>query len=324
MKVNSTLIMLTWTMTIGVMVSMSSNSWVMMWSGIEISMMSFIPMMTINTTLSSESCVKYFIIQSISSMVMTMGILMMATKKTMNYEVILSISLMMKLGATPFHNWVLSVIEGMDYLTLVNLIVTMKLAPLCLLSYLSMNMMLIPSMTMITGSFMGMNQNSIRKLIGCSSIFNLGLVMNITPVNLNWMMYMLMYSLMTTTLVMKLKNMKITYLNQLTMNNYKKMLKLKMWVILLSMGGMPPTLGFTAKLMALETMIQMKMMINSIVMIMTSLIVMYFYMRITSLSLMYSSTSTKNKMFMSNESSIILMMVNLIGLPMLILIKLMP
>nr|UGK73295.1 NADH dehydrogenase subunit 2 [Balala lui] len=323
MKMNSTSILLLWSMTIGVMISMSSNSWMMMWSGIEISMMSFIPIMSSNSMLSAESCTKYFIVQSSSSMIMMLSLLMMISKSKLNYEMILLTSLMMKLGAVPFHNWVLSVVEGLNYLMLLNLLIIMKMAPLTMLSYLFSTTTMIPMLTMILGSIMGINQNSLRKMLGYSSIFNLGILILSTKSNPVWLSFMMMYTIMMISIISFLYKMNLNYINQMSVNNHKKMINLKMWIILISMGGMPPTLGFSAKLLIIEFFIKMKMSMNLVVMILSSILVMFFYMRLAISTITYSSTMNKTKLHSVKEPSTNLMMVNLMTLPMMMSLKIM-
>nr|YP_010140065.1 NADH dehydrogenase subunit 2 [Nacolus tuberculatus]QQK57720.1 NADH dehydrogenase subunit 2 [Nacolus tuberculatus] len=323
MKFNSTLLLFMWSMTIGVVISISSNSWIMMWSGIEVSMMSFIPMMSSESLLSSESCVKYFIIQSTSSMVLMLGMLSMLTKLINMYELIMLTSLSTKLGAAPFHNWVLSVIEGMNYFMMFNLLVTMKLAPLTMMSYMKINLTLIVVISMVIGSIMGMNQNSLRKIMGYSSIFNLGILLSSIKSNSVWMSYMLIYSIMMTTLLNFLLKTKSNYLNQMTSNMHKNSLKLSLWVMMLSIGGMPPTLGFSAKLMILEFLLKTDSKLSFMVMIMTSLVVMFFYLRMTTLMLMYSSSFIKIKFFAGKEPNSNLMLINIFPMPLILTLKIM-
>nr|YP_010140039.1 NADH dehydrogenase subunit 2 [Balala fujiana]QQK57694.1 NADH dehydrogenase subunit 2 [Balala fujiana] len=323
MKLNSTKMLLLWSMTIGVMISMSSNSWIMMWSGIEISMMSLIPLMSSNSILSSESCTKYFIIQSSSSMIMIMSFMMMISKNMLNYEMILLTSLMMKIGVVPFHNWVLSVIEGLNYLMMFNILIIMKMAPLTMMSYLNSMMVMVPMLTMILGSIMGINQNSLRKMLGYSSIFNLGILILSTKSNTVWLSFMAMYTIMMISIISFINKMNFNYINQMSISNHKKMLNLKLWIILISMGGMPPTLGFSAKLLVIEFLIKTKTMMNLTIMIMTSLLVMFFYMRLAISTITYSSNMNKTKLSLSKESSTNLMMINLISLPVMMSLKMM-
>nr|YP_010140026.1 NADH dehydrogenase subunit 2 [Hylica paradoxa]QQK57681.1 NADH dehydrogenase subunit 2 [Hylica paradoxa] len=320
MKLNSTKILLSWSLTIGVMISMSSNSWFMMWAGIEISMMSFLPLMALENLLSSESCMKYFIIQSASSMIMISGMLMMMMKINV-YENILMLSLMMKLGAAPFHNWVLSVMEGMTYLLMMNLLVTMKLAPLSIVSLMNKTPTLICLISMVIGSIMGINQNSIRSMIGYSSIFNLGaMMMMIKKFNL-WISSIMIYSMLMMMTMIFLTKTKANYLNQTTMNQKSLMMKMKLWVMMLSLGGMPPTMGFMLKIVILETLIETKMISGIVVMTLGSLTIMFYYMRMATLSMMYSSMSNKISILTSKNISLNLIMMNILSMPLLIYIK---
>nr|YP_008992960.1 NADH dehydrogenase subunit 2 [Leptobelus gazella]AEE89598.1 NADH dehydrogenase subunit 2 [Leptobelus gazella] len=284
-------IMFHFCMMMGVIIATGSNNWFTMWIGLELSLMSFIPIMSNKTKLNSESCIKYFIIQSLSSSIMMMGVIMMSTST--NYKLMLALSIMLKLGMSPFHTWVISIAEGINYNSIFIMLTIMKLAPINMLSYMSMNLSLLIIMSLIMGSISGLNQNSIKKMISYSSIFNLSFIISCINNFYIWITYFIIYSISLLLMTMIIMKTNFLYVNQLILNNFNKSIKLTLWMILLSMGGFPPLLGFFGKLMVLMYIFNTKNSLMLMLMILGSLIVMFFYMRMIFLSIMFFSDLIK-------------------------------
>nr|YP_010583039.1 NADH dehydrogenase subunit 2 [Eurhadina cuii]UGN61485.1 NADH dehydrogenase subunit 2 [Eurhadina cuii] len=320
MKMNSSTILFYMTMMMGISMSISSSSWIMIWCGLEISLISIIPLMISKSIISSESVMKYFITQSVSSMMLMLGMLIMVMSGDYNYNYMLTTSLLIKMGVAPFHNWVLTVIEGLNWIMMLTILTINKIAPLTMLSYIFSDLVVTILITVILGAVMGMNQNSIKKLIGYSSIFNMGFIISVLKLNLMWSLYLFIYStlmIMLTTLIM---NNKVMYINQMTFVE-SIMNSISMWMIMLSMGGMPPLMGFFIKYMVITYLIDMKMILMVLTMVMTSLIIMFFYLRMMFMSILNNSLMIYTKMFQLNEISSNMLIINLITMPILMLMK---
>nr|WRQ18147.1 NADH dehydrogenase subunit 2 [Dryodurgades tortilis] len=313
--------MFSYTMILGVIISLSANNWLTIWIGLEISMMSSMPMIPNNNFLSSESSVKYFIFQSISSTMMMLGVLLLLTNSKIEYQMILTSSMMLKMGVAPFHNWLLEMAEGLELTALFLLLTIMKMAPLNMLSYLSLKNNMFIMFSLITGSVFGLNQNSMRKVMCYSSIFNMGFVLSVISQNSIWWLYMALYSIMLMMVLFLMKKMKIFYMNQITLNENKMMLKLNIWMAMLAMGGMPPMMGFMMKLMVIQTMMMNKEFMISIIMIMSSIIVMYYYLRMSFISIMLSTSIMKWKIHLTNKSSMWISITNLTLMPFIMMLK---
>nr|ATG83175.1 NADH dehydrogenase subunit 2 [Tricentrus sp. EMHAU-15062504] len=269
-------------MVMGVTIAISSNNWLMIWVGLELSMMCFIPIMSNKMKLNSESCIKYFIIQSLSSTIMMMGVIMMLE---LNSTSILIMSILLKLGVSPFHTWIISIIEGMSYYSITLMLTLMKLAPINMLSYLNTNLNVFVLLGLFIGSFSGLNQNSIKKIMVYSSIFNMSMVIlsiNSTEV---WLMFFILYStslILLNYLIMKLN---LNYINQMIINNFNLPIKICCWLTLLSMGGFPPFMGFFGKMMVIKFLIMTNELMICTMLVLTSLLVMFFYTRMVILSI---------------------------------------
>nr|YP_010467031.1 NADH dehydrogenase subunit 2 [Atkinsoniella zizhongi]UVF28950.1 NADH dehydrogenase subunit 2 [Atkinsoniella zizhongi] len=317
---NSTKMLYYTTMIIGVMICVSSNNWMMMWSGLEISLMSFLGIMPSKNSLSSESMMKYFIIQGTSSAILIMGIMFMLMEIELS-SYIMVVSIMLKIGMAPFHNWVLSVIDGLSYECVFVLLTMIKVPPLMILSYMNMTIWVTIIISLVVGATMGINQNSMRKMLGYSSIYNLGyLCACISEVSI-WVIYMLIYSFMLIGIITYIKQMNVFYFNQVMINEFDLKLKISFWLMMLSFGGVPPMLGFINKLMLLELMVLNNQFLILLVMIISSLIVMFYYTRSAYMSIMMSSISMKWNFFSMNRSMLMILMLNITFLSLMIFSK---
>nr|YP_010582896.1 NADH dehydrogenase subunit 2 [Aguriahana juglandis]UGN61316.1 NADH dehydrogenase subunit 2 [Aguriahana juglandis] len=317
---NSSKMLFYMTMILGIILSISSNNWITIWCGLEISLVSIIPLMISKLSISSESTMKYFIIQSISSSMLMLGMMIMIMKGDYNYDYMLMAAILIKMGVAPFHNWVLTVIEGLTFSMVIIMLTINKIAPLVLMSYLMTKISMIIILTIAIGAILGLNQNSIKKMIGYSSIFNMGFILSIMKYNLMWIVYLMLYSslLFMLSLILKAENNK--YINQMVFSGMLNN-KMTLWITLLSMGGMPPLVGFSIKYMTMWYMINMKLLLIISMMIMLSLLVMFMYLRMTFLSIMSNSLTNKNKLFNSNEISMWMINFNMLTLPTLFLVK---
>nr|UGN61732.1 NADH dehydrogenase subunit 2 [Cryptocercus kagongensis] len=296
---NPTKILLMLTMMSGILISMSSNSWIGAWMGLEINLMSFIPLMSNNkNTYTTESSLKYFIIQAMSSSFLLFIIMMkvmMEDMFTMENDIIntmiIMTPLLLKSGAAPFHWWFPSVMEGMSWMNCLLLMTTQKMAPMMLISYMmKMNSFssIIILMSTVVGAIGGLNQLSIRKILTYSSINNTGWMLAALMINENmWIMYFTIYSMLTMTIVMIIKPFNTSFINQtLLMNSEMNTMKFMMFTTLLSMGGLPPFLGFLPKWIIIQMMIINNMNIIMTTMVVMSLMTLYFYLRISYSSFM--------------------------------------
>nr|QSH39814.1 NADH dehydrogenase subunit 2 [Theretra latreillii lucasii] len=279
------------------MISISSNSWFGCWIGLEINLLSFIPLISnSNNLLASEASLKYFLTQSIASMNFLFSILLkMILMKNFEMNNFMSIminsSLLMKMGSTPFHFWFPNISEGLSWFNNFILMTWQKITPLILLSYyLNFNFLyFIIIMNVMTGAIGGLNQTSLRKLMAFSSINNLGWMIFTLLISENlWMFYFLMYSFLISIMFFLFYNLNMFFINQLFINNMNFMIKLNLLINFLSLGGLPPFLGFLPKWIIINFLMMNKFYFLTFIMIMSSLITIYFYIRIIYSSFMFN------------------------------------
>nr|YP_006504039.1 NADH dehydrogenase subunit 2 [Cryptocercus relictus]AFM92539.1 NADH dehydrogenase subunit 2 [Cryptocercus relictus] len=303
---NPTKILLMLTMMSGILISISSNSWIGAWMGLEINLMSFIPLMSNSkNTYTTESSLKYFIIQAMASSFLLFIVVMKAMTEDMftmgndniNTMIIMT-PLLLKSGAAPFHWWFPSVMEGMSWMNCLLLMTMQKVAPMMMISYMmkmnSFSSIIILSSTII-GAIGGLNQLSIRKILTYSSINHTGWMLAALMINENmWILYFMIYATLTTTIVMIIKPFNTSFINQtFLMNKEMNTMKFMMFTTLLSMGGLPPFMGFLPKWIIIQMMIMNNMNIIMTTMVVMSLMTLYFYLRISYSSFMMLHSEPK-------------------------------
>nr|YP_009351274.1 NADH dehydrogenase subunit 2 [Polyspathotermes sulcifrons]AQP29110.1 NADH dehydrogenase subunit 2 [Polyspathotermes sulcifrons] len=330
---NSTKVLLLITLAGGMLVSVSSNSWLGAWIGLEINLMSFIPLMSnVQNMYNTEASLSYFIVQVLASATL----LFMVVMKTMMEDLfsfdsnpytpmVISTPLLLKSGAAPLHWWFPGVMEGLSWENCALLMTVQKAAPLMLLSYLieiNTFVLTIILMSTIVGSIGGLNQTSMRKILTYSSINHTGwmLIALITSENM-WMMYFMIYSILALTVVLAIKLSGVSFINQTMMTNKDiTMIKFMMFTSLLSLGGLPPFLGFLPKWIVIQTMIANNLAPLAVIVVVTSLITLYYYLKISYSSFMILSAEPKwNLKFYKNKSiknswALILSSISLMGL----------
>nr|QGZ10076.1 NADH dehydrogenase subunit 2 [Oncopsis nigrofasciata] len=305
-------------MTIGVMISASSNNWINMWTGMEIGVLSIVPLMT-QDKISSDSSIKYFIVQSISSSMMIMSLMSMNSE--INFKMVMLMSMLVKIGSSPFHVWVLSIIEGLSYYTMFMLFTLVKIPGMISLSMLNEQVHMWSIMSMIIGSIMAINQSSIKKLLSYSSIYNLGLMMSSINENQIWLNYMFVYSISLFMLIFMLSSLKVIYLNQMILNEIESMTKITIWILMMSMAGLPPLMGFSMKMMVLEKMIMKKEILMSMIVMLSSIIIIFLYMRISFTAMMMKSTLNKWMTAKTSNISFKILILNFSFTPMVLTMK---
>nr|UPY81524.1 NADH dehydrogenase subunit 2 [Exhyalanthrax sp.] len=291
---NSSKMLFTFTLMSGTLISISSTSWLGCWMGLEINLLSFIPLMSNTKNLmSSESSLKYFLVQALASSVLLFSVMMSMLKFNMVemsnpsqlMEMAIISSLLMKAGATPFHFWFPGVMEGLTWVNSLILMTWQKMAPLMLISYLFIKSFMIYPIILsaLVGSMGGLNQTSLRKLMAFSSINHIGwmLAAMMSDENL-WLIYFIMYTLLSSTLIFMFNTYKVFHFNQLfSFFIPSKPLKFTMFMNMLSLGGLPPFLGFLPKWLVIQLLTNNNQILLMFIMTMFTLITLFFYMRMT-------------------------------------------
>nr|AFV13083.1 NADH dehydrogenase subunit 2 [Monocellicampa pruni] len=321
-KFNNFKLMFFMTLILGTMISINSNTWINAWIGMEINLMSFIPLM-FNFKKSSNSIMMYFITQALASSLILFSTLMMKietnlVKLNMMFSMI-QLSLLIKLGAAPMHWWSPKTFINLNWKMGFIFLTWQKIAPLILLtSSLNNNLLIYMSMisSIIMGALLGMNQSLIKFVMIYSSINHTGWMLLALMLNTKLMIfYFMIYTLTNFMICINMNNSNFNYINQLfkinNQNIYIKMLSISMF---LSLSGMPPFLGFMPKIMILIIALNNNLYLESLLLIITATLTLSFYMNpmLSMFLTMKLSMKWNNKISYIHKSMQMLILINLL------------
>nr|QHD47982.1 NADH dehydrogenase subunit 2 [Indonemoura auriformis] len=291
----------------GTLISTSANSWFGAWMGLEINLLSFIPLMTNSKNLfSTEASLKYFLIQALASATLLLSVILgslminpslISFSPSTGLNMLISSSLLLKMGAAPFHFWFPGVMEGLNWMNGLMLLTWQKIAPLMLISYtfkLDMFFSIIIISSIIIGSLGGLNQTSIRKILAYSSINHLGWLLGGMAAGENvWSIYFLTYTFLSVTLILMMNAFKLMHVNQIfALNSINPVNKFAFFVTLLSLGGLPPFIGFMPKWLVIQSLVNLNNLFIVSIMVVTTLMTLFYYLRTAFGAFMLSYTET--------------------------------
>nr|AFI39197.1 NADH dehydrogenase subunit 2 [Anolis carolinensis] len=303
------------TLATGTIITMTSYHWLMAWVGLELNTLAIIPIIsTMHHPRSTEAATKYFLTQAAASALILFSSMTNAWNTgswditqplTSPSHILLTMALAMKLGLAPLHFWLPEVIQGSTMTTAFIIITWQKIAPMSLI-YLTMNnlstsvFLLMGLLSSLVGGWGGLNQTQTRKIMAYSSIAHLGWMATISSIMMNILiMNLLIYLIMTTSVFLSLIISKSKTIQDTTSTwTLSPTLTIIMLLSLLSLGGLPPLTGFIPKWLIMEELILQNFNLLISMMATSSLLSLYFYLRLTyttALTLSPNTTQTKFK-----------------------------
>lgn len=255
----------------------------------------------------TEAAIKYFIAQAIASLILICRIIF-------NYEVyeriniesieyIVTIAMLIKAGIAPFHFWFPQVINNSEWTQCIILLTWQKVAPFILLTSLNLHIIIASSVvSAIVGCIGGFNQIKIKIILTYSSIAHSAWIIRACLIsNLTWITYFLIYRVISFSVIRFFKKSNIREnLNEINLWPVSNVLKILLILNIISLGGLPPLLGFLGKLIIINIMINTNIIFYIIVLILRSLISLYFYCH-----MIYTATLFKSlKIFIKSDKTI--------------------
>ena len=230
-------------------------------------------------------------------------------------------ALLLKMGAAPFHFWLPSVIQGISWLHCAVLMTLQKIAPLALTRYRVCSVSgevvveIFSICCSVVGGIGGLNQLLVRKVMAYSSISHMGwLLAAIMFDMLVWVHYMIIYSLIRVCLVYFLNLRQIFHLKQVSLMTGVRE-KVFYFMSFLSLGGLPPFLGFLPKIMVISRLACSYHIVWLVFLIFGSLLTLFFYVRLVVSTFVISRPVVKPCVRVSSDMkrSFVLMVLNLSG-----------
>nr|ADF59384.1 NADH dehydrogenase subunit 2 [Cyrtodactylus philippinicus]ADF59385.1 NADH dehydrogenase subunit 2 [Cyrtodactylus philippinicus] len=289
-------------------ITMSSNHWLLAWFGLELNTLSILPMiMKSHHPRATEAATKYFLIQvTAAAMILLAGITnawqtgqWTITHTAPTTTLLTTMAIMLKLGAAPLYMWYPHVLLGTT--TNIALVIStwQKIAPLTLL-YMTHNhlnpttMLLLGLLSTLTGGWAGLNQTQIRTIMAFSSIAHMGWLITAIAISPTLTtLTMLLYTLMTLATFMPLATTKTTT-DIGTMWPLSPTALTTTMITLMSLGGLPPLTGFMPKWLILKELSSMGLPLIATALLMSSLLSLYFYIRLAYLTMLTTPPTTTN------------------------------
>nr|QXM26896.1 NADH dehydrogenase subunit II [Anthus lutescens] len=282
---------------LGTTITLTSNHWVMAWTGLEINTLAVLPLISkSHHPRAIEAATKYFLVQAAASALVLFSSMTNAWH-TGQWDItqlthptsclILTSAIAMKLGLVPFHFWFPEVLQGSPLTTGLLLSTAMKLPPITLLYMTSpsLNPTFLTTMAILStalGGWMGLNQTQIRKILAFSSISHLGWMAIIISYNPKLtLLNFYLYALMTTTVFLTMNSIKTLKLSTL-MTAWTKAPSLNAMLLLtlLSLAGLPPLTGFLPKWLIIQELTKQDMAPAATAISLLSLLGLFFYLRL--------------------------------------------
>nr|AVC05260.1 NADH dehydrogenase subunit 2 [Eurycea chamberlaini] len=295
----------------GTVITFISNHWFLAWMGLELNTLAMIPLMSkTHHPRATEAATKYFLMQAAASALLLFATALNAWHTgewTISYmqsttpTLMLTVALMIKLAIAPFHLWLPDVIQGLDLMTCLILLTWQKLAPMALLIQIGPELnptllIVLGTLSIILGGWGGLNQPQLRKIMAFSSTAHLGWMAAVLTYSPQLMILNLMlYLMMTVAMFLMMLNLSSTNINKMATSWTKNSsLTPMVMIILMSLGGLPPTSGFLPKWLILEELVKQNMALIAFIMAMSALISLFFYMRLAYTSSLTTPPTLQN------------------------------
>nr|ACN78074.1 NADH dehydrogenase subunit 2 [Gymnocichla nudiceps] len=282
---------------LGTTITISSNHWMMAWTGLEINTLAILPLISkSHHPRAIEAATKYFLVQAAASALLLFSSMTNAwytgqwdiTQLTHPTScLLLTTAISMKLGLVPFHFWFPEILQGTSLTTGLLLATALKFPPITLLliTSSSLNPALLTIMAITStalGGWAGLNQTQTRKILAFSSISHLGWMTIILLYNPKLtMITFYIYCLMTIPIFLTLNTIKTLKLTTMSTAWTKiPSLTATLMLMLLSLAGLPPLTGFLPKWLIIQELTKQEMTTAATIIALLSLLGLFFYLRL--------------------------------------------
>jgi NADH-quinone oxidoreductase subunit N len=311
---------------VGMMMMISSYNLLTLYMGLELQSLCLYILAAMHTRnlKSAEAGIKYFILGALASGMILFGMsLIYGATGAIDYEsikvnvdaghegmhmllvgvVFLLVGFTFKISAAPFHMWAPDVYEGAPTPVTALFNIVPKIVIFALLVRLLMGplegitdqwqqvLWFVSALSMLVGSFAGLAQSNIKRLIAYSSIGNMGyalvgLVVASAAGITSMVVYLAIYMVMTiglfaVLLMLSRQSVIVTKLEDFAgLSKQHPMLAYALAIILFSLAGIPPLAGFFGKLFIFQSAIAGEFYILAVLGVLTSVVSAYYYIRL--------------------------------------------
>ncbi len=310
---------------LGMMIMVSSNSFLLVYLGLELLSLSLYALVALqrDSKLASESAVKYFVMGGLASGFILYGVSLIygATGSIIISEVsqfysqnpsnlisqfgmvFIVIGLAFKFGAVPFHMWLPDVYHGSPssitaYISSVPKIAVFGIAVRILMVAFGQSIgdwsgliLIVALLSIIVGNVVAVVQSNLKRMLGYSAIahigyFLLGLVPATDASFSAAMFYIIVYALMTLAgfgIVIFMSVAEKDYQNVSDLRGlgrYHPWYGLMFTVVMISMAGIPPFIGFWPKLEIFRQLVLNGYVFEAVIAIAFSVVGLFYYLKV--------------------------------------------
>jgi len=255
-----------------------TSSSFLIWISLELNILGFLPIISNHGIGSFENTIKYFLVQSVAS------IIFLSSRIITNFlpEFFLDVGalrIFLKLGAAPLHGWFISILKTCSLTILFFLSTIQKILPLLVCINLWVKHWILTLFSVITFILILVSVPgiiNINKILGISSVINL--IWFLISTQSSYLIFFLFFRIYTTILyclTTLLSNLMITRFYEL--GRVSSIFKMLLVYLFMSLGGMPPFLGFLGKICILKENIHFINRIFLVSLVLSSLRVLYLY-----------------------------------------------
>lgn len=305
------------TLILGSILALRGNHWIFIWIGLELNLISFIPLLTSShINQEAEAAIKYFIAQALGSGLLLLGALSLLSSPHLPlnpifYNSLLIIGLLIKLGLPPCHFWFPAVIASISWPMCLILATWQKIIPVVLLIYrisssITPILFLIIIFRSLIGGLGGLNQTQLRPLLAYSSIGHMSWIIAASLVSYSRrIIYFLIYILITIPLI------SLFWTNSLFLNSsvnslslHSKLFRGTLIVLILSLAGVPPLTGFFPKWLIIQSLSSISITLVLIILL-GSIINLYYYLNLIFISTL--KTSSPPSIYKSSSTNLLIL-----------------
>jgi NADH-quinone oxidoreductase subunit N len=220
--------------------------------------------------------------------------------------VFLVIGIGFKFGAVPFHMWVPDIYEGAPTPVVLLLASAPKMAAFALAIRLLVDgmgalhpdwqgmLLILAVLSMALGNLLAIAQTNIKRMLAYSTISHvgflfLGLLAGSAQGYASAMFYAIVYAIMAAgafgiLIILSRQGFDAQNLDDLKgLNDRDSWYAAMMAILMFSMAGVPPTVGFMAKLLVLEAVVRVDLLWLAVLAVVFSIIGAFYYLRIVKL-----------------------------------------
>jgi NADH-quinone oxidoreductase subunit N len=221
-----------------------------------------------------------------------------------------------KVGAVPFHMWLPDVYHGAPTSVTLYIGTAPKLAGFALIMRLLIGgleglavswqdmIIVLAVLSMALGNIVAIAQSNIKRMLAYSSIAHMGFfLLGISAATPNGyssaLFYVLIYAVMAVGAFGMIILLSRAGFEAEQLDDFKGLNQRRPWyafmmlVLMFSMAGVPPTVGFYSKLLVIQSVVQADMIWLAIVAVLLAVIGAYYYLRVVKLMYFDDATSSE-------------------------------